>query len=66
MLINKDLKTAIVRPNAEYVSLIAVLYTQNKSAENLRQIVDDRKAHELKVEESKSNLFFTAALQLKK
>ena len=33
MLINKDLKTAIVRPKLKHVSLIAVLYTQNEGTE---------------------------------
>ena len=53
MLINKDLKTAIVRPNAEYMSCLS-LYFMHKALKNLCQTVDDHKAYELTVEQNQS------------
>ena len=46
MLINKDLKTAIVRPNAEYMSRLLLYFThRTKALKILRLIVDDQKSH---------------------
>ena len=55
MLINKDLKTAIVRTNAEYMSRLSLYFThRTKALKNLRQTVDDHKAYELTVEQNQS------------
>ena len=55
MLINKDLKIAIVHPNAEYMSRLSLYFThRTKALKNLRQTVDDHKAHELTVEQNQS------------
>ena len=44
MLINKDLKTAIVRPNAEYMSRLSLFFThRTKALKNLRSIIDGQK-----------------------
>ena len=46
ILINKDLKTAIVRPNAEYMSRLSLYFTHRmKALKILRLIVDDQKSH---------------------
>ena len=67
MLINKDLKTAIVRPNAEYMSHLSLYFThRTKALKILRQIVDDQKAHELIVEESKSKSIVDNSITAKK
>ena len=55
MLVNKDLKTGIVRPNAEYMSRLSLYFThRTKALKNLRHIVDARKDYELFAEENKS------------
>ena len=41
MLINKDLKTAIVRPNAEYMTRLSLFFThRTRALKNFRQIIE--------------------------